>query len=160
MDKFEKLKDLVKDIKIAMLTTVDTDGSLRSRPMSVSEIDNGGCLWFFTPANAPKAEEIEHDGHVNVSFMEKGTENYVSISGQASTIKDRNKIDELWSPILKAWFPEGKKDPNIALIRVEIEKAEYWDSPSGKLKQVFGMARAVVTGHRYDDGDNEKLNFK
>ncbi|WMJ72639.1 pyridoxamine 5'-phosphate oxidase family protein [Cytophagaceae bacterium ABcell3] len=159
MEKHEKLKGLVKDIKIAMLTTIDNDGMLRSRPMSLSKMEDEGVMWFFTQANAPKTEEIEHDGHVNINFMDRDSETYISVSGHAATIKDQNKIEELWSPVLKAWFPKGKEDENIALIRVEVDKAEYWDAPSGKLKQAIGMAKAAVTGQQYEAGENKKIDY-
>lgn len=157
MDNFEKLKGLVEDIKTAMLTTVDTNGEMRSRPMSTTEIQNDGVLWFFTYADSPKTQEIDHDGHVNISYVGKN-ETYVSVSGKAATIRDRNKIEELWNPILDAWFEKGKDDPNISLIRVEPHMAEFWDSPSG-LKKTYEMAKAMVTNGKFDKGQNEKINF-
>lgn len=159
MEKFEKLKDLIKDIHIAMLTTVETDGSLRSRPMATTGIKENNVLWFFTKIDSPKISEIEHDRHVNVNYMDRDKERYISVSGKAAIVKDQNKINELWTPVLKAWF-DSKDDPQVALLRVEVEKAEYWDAPSGKLKQTFEMARTALTGHEYSQGEHEKLNFK
>lgn len=159
MEKFEKLKDLIKDIHIAMLTTAEPDGSLRSRPMATTGIKENNVLWFFTKVDSPKISEIERDGHVNVNYMDRDKERYISVSGTAATVRDKNKIDKLWTPVLKAWF-EGKDDPELGLIRVEVEKAEYWDAPSGKLTQSFEMARTALTGHEYSQGEHEKLNFK
>src|SRR5690606_9006634 len=96
MEKFEKLKELIKDIHIAMLTTAENDGTLRSRPMATTEIKESNVLWFFTKIDSPKIREIEHDGHVNVNYMDRDKERYISVSGKAMTVRDRNKIEELW----------------------------------------------------------------
>ena len=75
-------------------------------------------------------------------------------------IKDRAKMEELWSPILKAWFPEGLDDPHLCLLKVTAEQAEYWESPSGTVVQLLGFVKAIATGQEADWGDNEKLDLK
>jgi general stress protein 26 len=157
----EKIRDLIKDIRFAMLTTIDTDGSLRSRPMATQETEFDGDLWFFTPAGSPKVDEVERDERVNVSYAAPDDNRYVSISGTAQLVRDRAKMKELWNPVLKAWFPEGLGDPDLALLRVRVEKAEYWDSPSSKMVQLAGFVKAIATGKRADDiGENEKIDLK
>lgn len=158
-EAIEKLNDLIEDINFAMLTTVDTDGVLRSRPMSTQEAEFDGTLWFFTSDNTHKIEEIERDNRVNASYAKPEDNVYVSVSGAASISKDRAKMEELWNPILKAWFPEGLDDPHICLLRVDVEQAEYWDSPSSTLVQIVGFVKALVTGKRADGGENEKINL-
>ena len=133
-DNLQKLREMVKDIDFCMLTTVDENGDLHSRPMSVNgDIDPDGDLWFFTSASSHKVAEISKLPKVNVSFADPDNQHYVSISGKAQLVRDRNKIDELWRPEFKMWFPEGKDDPQVALLRVNLEKAEYWDSPSSTI---------------------------
>jgi general stress protein 26 len=157
----EKIHDLIKGIRFAMLTTVDTDGSLRSRPMATQEAELDGELWFFTGASSPKVNEVERDHRVNLSYAAPDDNTYVSISGTARLVRDKAKAKELWNPALKAWFPEGLDDPDLALLRVKVEKAEYWDSPSSKMVQLYGLAKAVLTGKRADDvGENEKIDLK
>jgi general stress protein 26 len=152
-EAIEKLNGLIKDIDFAMLTTVDTDGVLRSRPMSTQEAEFDGTLWFFTSDKTHKVEEIERDNRVNASYAEPKDNVYVSVSGTAAIVKDKTKMEELWNPILKAWFPKGLDDPNICLLRVDVEQAEYWDSPSSTL------VKAMVTGQRADGGENEKISL-
>jgi general stress protein 26 len=149
-----KLKDLIGDVKVAMLTTIDR-GVLRSRPMQTQDFDFDGDLWFFTSTNTHKTEEIEKDRRVNVSYAAPESNTYVSVSGTARIVTDRQKIAELWSPIHKAWFPEGPDDPNLCLLKVEAEQAEYWDSSSSTIVQVAGFVKALVTGKAagHDDGD-------
>jgi general stress protein 26 len=160
-DSLQKLGELIKGIKVAMLTTVDDDGSLHSRPMQTQNQEFDGTLWFFTEANSAKVHELEQDRHANLSFAKPDDNTFVSVSGKASLVRDEAKIKELWSPIHKAWFPKGVDDPNLALLRVEVDKAEYWDAPSSSVVKLFGFAKALATGKRYGDegADHEKVNL-
>jgi general stress protein 26 len=158
-ESIERLNNLIEDIDFAMLTTVDTDGVLRSRPMSTQEAEFDGTLWFFTSDKTHKVEEIERDNRVNASYAKPEDNIYVSVSGTASIVKDRAKMEELWNPILKAWFPDGLETPGICLLKVDVEQAEYWDSPSSTLVQIAGFVKAMVTGQSADGGENEKINF-
>lgn len=156
-----KLKDKIKDIKVAMLTSADTDGSLHTRPMHTQELKDDGLLWFFTGKNSGKIAEIKADSHVSLGYADPACNTYVAVCGKASLVTDKAKIDELWHDMLKAWFPEGKNDPNIALLKVTPESGEFWDSPSSSMVQLFGMAKAMVTGEPYKPGPGEhgKINM-
>lgn len=155
----EKLIDKIKDVKIAMMTTVEDDGTLRSRPMKTQKLEPNGELWFFTGYESGKSHEIEHDAHVNLSYAEPDDNLYVSVSGKARLMRDQQKIDELWSSDMKAWFPDGKEDKNIGLIRVTVDKAEYWDTTSNTMVILFGMIKAAVTGEPSKGGENKKINL-
>jgi general stress protein 26 len=153
-ESIKKLRELIKDVQVAMLTTVDW-GVLRSRPMQTQDVDFDGDLWFFTSTETHKTEEIEKDRRVNVSYAAPDSNTYVSVSGTAAIIKDHQKIQELWSPIHKAWFPDGPDDPNLCLLKVEVEQAEYWDSSSSTIVQVLGFVKALVTGKSADHNDGD-----
>lgn len=156
----QKLTELIKSIEYAMLTTVMPDGTLRSRPMATQKADFDGRLWFFCDKDSAKVHEVERDRHVNVSYADPGDKRWVSVSGTAAIVRDKGKIKELWTPAMKAWFPEGPDDPNIALLQVEVQQAEYWDQPSSKMVQLIGLIKATVTGQRYEPGENEKITLK
>lgn len=159
-DDLQKLRELVKDIDFCMLTTVDKTGDLHSRPMSSNgDIDHNGDIWFFTSASSHKVSEIEKLPKVNVSFADPDNQHYISISGKAQLVRDQDKIEELWRPEFKMWFPEGKDDPDIALLRVSLEKAEYWDSPSSTVGFMLSFVSSLVTGKEADHGENKKLEF-
>ncbi len=159
-EKIKKLRELIKDIDIGMLTTIDEDGSLHSRPMSTnSQVEFDGDLWFFANASSHKVTEVEHDRHVNVSFSDPHKQQYVSISGRATLVRDRNKIQELWKPELKAWFPQGVDEPDLALLKVEVEKAEYWDAPSSFVAHTIALVKAITTGEKANPGENEKVTL-
>jgi general stress protein 26 len=154
-----KLYQLIKDVKIAMMTTVDTDGTLHSRPMHSQDADEHGDLWFFTQIQSPKMTEVSRDNAVNLAYSDPSSQTYVSVSGKAEIVRDKAKIQEKWSEPLRAWFPKGVDDPQIALIRVHPLKGEYWDSPSSTLVHLYGYAKAVVTGEQPKPGDQAKVDL-
>src|SRR5205814_743785 len=151
-DSIEKLREMIKDIDFAMLSTVGPDGTIHSRPMATQQAEFDGELWFFTALHSLKVHEIQDDQHVNVSYADSDANRYVSVSGRASIVRDRNKAKELWSPIHKAWFPMGVDDPNLGLIKVTVEQAEYWDAPSSKMVQLYGFVKSTLTGSPPDAG--------
>jgi len=157
--KAQKLYDLIKDMRIAMMTTVDTDGTLHSRPMHSQEADEHGDLWFFTKLQSPKITEISRDNEVNLGYSDPDKQHYVSVSGKAEIVRDRAKIDAMWSEPLRTWFPDGKDDPSIALIRVHPARGEYWDSPSSTVLHLYGYVKAAVTGES-PKPEQDKVNLK
>jgi general stress protein 26 len=148
-----KMFEKIKDVRIAMLTTFDEQNQLHSRPMYTQKPEHDGSLLFLTDADSAKVYEIKKDSHVNLSYSDPNDNVYVSVTGRASVYHDQAKIDELWSEPMRGWFPKGKEDPNIRILKVEIEKGEYWDSPSSVLTQAYAYVRAVVTGERSKDDD-------
>ncbi|MEW6253032.1 MAG: pyridoxamine 5'-phosphate oxidase family protein [Planctomycetota bacterium] len=138
-DVIAKLDDLTRDIHVAMLTTTMPDGVLRSRPMAAPQRSFDGDFWFFTGWNTEKVHELLTDAHVNLTFVKHEDNRYVSASGRATIVRDRGKAKELWSPAFKAWFPKGLDDSNLALLRVRVEQAEYWDAPSSTMVHIAGF---------------------
>ncbi|PSB42011.1 pyridoxamine 5'-phosphate oxidase family protein [Chamaesiphon polymorphus] len=157
----EKIRDLIKDIDFCMLTTLDDDGCLRSRPMSVNgQVEANGDLWFFTYGSSHKVTEVNHNNEVNVSFSAPDKQCYVSLCGTAELITDRAKIQELWKPELKAWFPKELDEPDIALLKITTTKGEYWDSPAGWVAKTVGFIKAATTGDRENMTENAKVDLK
>lgn len=155
-DQVRKLDELIHGIGIAMLTTVMPDGTLRSRPLATLGAPFDGTLWFFTHAHSGKTREIGHDEHVGLAYSNPSKGCYISITGTAQTVRDRARAEELWMPELKAWFPGGLDDPDLALLRVSVTDAEYWEVPSGTVGRLTGLIRKAVTG-RPSAGENEKI---
>jgi general stress protein 26 len=142
----KKLRKLIKGARIAMLTTVAPDGALRSRPMATLKAPFEGDLWFFTRGSVAKADEIRDNSHVNVSFADSDDNRYLSISGTASLGKDQARMEALWSGRLKNWFPAGKKDPDLALLRVRVDRAEYWDNKTSQMVALGGLVKSSLGG--------------
>jgi general stress protein 26 len=130
----DRLWQLIKDVEIAMLTTLADDGSLRSRPMSTQQIDaDNARLWFFVSIDSHTVLEIYHDREICLAYASPETHRYVSVSGTAFVTRDLTKANELWTPEALTWFPQGVDDPHLSLLRVEVDAAQYWDSPAGQV---------------------------
>ncbi|KQO62333.1 pyridoxamine 5'-phosphate oxidase family protein [Curtobacterium sp. Leaf261] len=137
--------ELVKDAKVAMLTTMTEDGKHVSRPMALQEVEFDGDLWFFAYDNSAKAQQIGVHAEVNVSFSDTKGHSWTSLAGTASIVHDRQKAEQLWAKPLQAWFPDGLDTDGLALIKVEAESAEYWEGPSSTVAYIAQVARAAVT---------------
>ena len=146
-----KLWDMIKSIEIAMMVTED-GGQLRSRPMAVSQKEFDGTLWFFTRASAHKVAEIESEHRVNLAYANPSKQDYVSVSGKAMLVRAKQDVEAHWSESLKTWFPKGKDDPEIALLKVTVEQAEYWDAPSSTMLHAYGYVKAALTGQSPEPG--------
>ena len=155
----EKLRSLIEDIDFCMMTTID-GGHLRSRPMSTQQVEFDGDLWFFTKLRAEKVEDIQELPDVVVSYVDEGRNLYISASGKATVKRDLEMMEEMWHNGLKAWFPEGLDDPQLGLIQVSVEYAEYWDGPDNAVQRMFGFMRAATARQQYVATENEALHLQ
>ena len=144
-DHRQHVVDLVRRARTAMLTTTTADGSHVSRPMGMQEAAFDGDLWFFAYEDSAKVAQILATPQVNVAFVDERHHTWTSVAGRAEVLQDRAKAEELWTPVLKAWFPDGLETPGLTLLRVEAGTAEYWDAPSSTAAFVVGTLRAAVT---------------
>lgn len=160
-ESIKKINELIKDIKFAMLTTLEDNNVLRSRPMATQDAEFDGTIYFFTKEHSPKVDQINQEHNVNVAYSNPDKQHYVSVSGVARVRTDRAKMEELWTPELTAWFPQGIDDPDIALLEIETRQAEYWDSPNSVIVHLYGLAKAAITGQPAGNevGENEKVNL-
>lgn len=156
-ESLKKIGEFINDIDFTMMTTVDQNGELQSRPMSTQKAEFNGDVWFFTYEDTNKIKHIKKNQHVNLAYSAPDQQTYVSLKGNGEKIKDRRKMEELWSPELKAWFPEGLETKGITLIKVTVQTAEYWDSTSSMVAHAIGLVKSVVTGEEADMGDNETV---
>lgn len=140
-ETFEVLKGIIKDAKVAMLVTVNSEGKLVARPMQLQEVEYDGDLWFLTRKDTDKYEEIKHNDKVNIVIADKS---YASISGTAEIVDDLEKKKEFWSKAYEVMFDlEDYTDPRITLIKIHSETAEYWDTGS-TMKSVYNFMKKVV----------------
>lgn len=154
-----KLQELLKAFNVAMLVTRSSGGQLRSRPMALADVQPDGDLWFLTERRSGKMDEIERDSHVNVAMQSNAK--FVSISGAATLVESREKIAELWNEAWKVWFPGGKNDPGLVLIKVHGETGEYWDnSGTSGIKYLIEAGKAYLTGKKPDVADDPTIHGK
>jgi general stress protein 26 len=156
--QFSTLDDLIKDMRIAMLTTVDAEGSLRRRPMAAPQVAFDGALWFVSGADTPKVEDAPPHHQVNVSFADPEHQRYVAISGTASLVRERQPMEARWKPWFRTWFPQGLDAPHLTLLKVDVAKAEYWDTPSRPMVPLSGVVQATLTGKAPQAGEHAKLS--
>jgi general stress protein 26 len=158
MSDVKLLNEKIKDIHIAMLTTLEPDNTLHSRPMITQDTEFDGDLWFFTLASAPKVEEVQQHQQVNLSYVKPSEDLFISVSGTAQLVRDRQEIKKRWKPDYKTWFPNGEDDPNLALLKVTVTRAEYWTMPSkGVLSSLF---KGHAASSQEVDGVDVKLNIR
>lgn len=145
-DGRQKVAELVDQARLCMLTTTSADGALVSRPMALQDVEFDGDLWFFAMDDSAKAAEITAHPRVNVAFSDDKHQAWTSISGTATLVPDRTRMEELWSPPLKVWFPDGVDTPGITLVKVHADTAEWWEASSSRVKRLIGAVSAAVTG--------------
>ncbi len=158
----ETLWDLIKDIKFGMFTHRNAGGMLHAHPLTTQNkaVDEGATLYFFIPKDGEIATAISGDPQVCVSYAHPGDDSYVSVSGAARLDENQAKKEELFSPMAKAWFPNGPTDPNLGLLAVRLHHAEYWDVDDSKMVQLFKMAKAAVTGETPKNlGEHKELSL-
>ena len=154
-----KLKKLADEIKICMFITNNNDND-HTRPMATIEADDNGTLWFYTDIRSIKVEEVSKERIVHLVYSHPGKESYMDIWGNATIVTDRQLIKDKWSPVVKAYFPDGADDPNIALMKVQPTDAYFWESETGKMMQFLKMATAAVTGNpKVAESSEGKLNI-
>ncbi|MET0382407.1 MAG: pyridoxamine 5'-phosphate oxidase family protein [Burkholderiaceae bacterium] len=147
IDRQRKLFDMIKDVKFAMFTTHKPEGHLHSRPMTTQNKSlDDDALWFFMSRSSAPVAEFGGDDQVNVSYADPGRDTYVSVSGVAQVLDDRAMKQALWNKAAEAWFQGGVDDPDLALVRVRIEHADYWDVKENKLVQLYKMVESAITG--------------
>jgi general stress protein 26 len=140
-----KLVELIRDIRVALLTTIDRDGRLHTRPVQTLQVEADRTLWFFTDWSTPKVDELHHDVRVSLGYADPQKNVYVAVSGSGSLLRDAQKAKQLWSIEQRAYYPEGPGDERLALLRVLVERAEYWIAP-GRTSYVVAAMTAAITG--------------
>lgn len=154
----KKIKELVDDIKTCMFCTKTNELPFNTRPMATVDVDEQGNLWFMSNVESNKNDEIKDDDQVQLIYAKGGDSHFLSVSGKAFILKDQAKIDEYWNMFAKAWF-DGKKDPDISLIKVVPDTAYYWDTVHGKMVSLFKIAVSSVSGKSMDDGVEGKIDL-
>lgn len=142
----KKIGELIKDIRICMMTTANPDGGFDSRPMATQKTDFDGTVWFLTRNESGKVHEIQEDAHISLLYSDTSDSKYVTAKGRASVSQDKAKIHELWNPMFHAWFPGGEEDPQIAVLKVTVTEAQYWQASSSKIIMGAKYLAAAITG--------------
>ncbi len=158
-EALEKMRKLIEAEDICLFTSQLGQLPLATRPMSTAQVDGYGNIWFMSVAGSEKNRDIQSDRRVQLFYANKSRSEYLSIYGEAIITMDKDKIEELWTPIAKVWFTEGKDDPRITLIRVRPLDVYYWDTKNNKIVSLIKMMGAVLTGETMDDGIQGEIHI-
>lgn len=158
-EAIDKFRDLADAVNICMFTTVDNEHNVMSRPMWTADIDEEGNAWFFTNEFSEKIQEVSKDNIVNLIYAHPGKNIYVNVKGTCNVLIDRKKMEELWKPSMKTWFPEGLDDSKICLVKVTTENAFYWNTNASKMSLFFQTIKAIAKGEKYKEEETGKLNL-
>ena len=156
----DKFKELVKHNPVCLFTTDLSKTPLQTRPMSTQKVCDQGNFWFLSDRDSDKNQEISNESEVQLFFSNTGDSEYLTVFGEATISEDKKKIEELWTPIAKAWFTEGKDDPRISVIKVTPKDAFYWDTKSGKMISMIKIAASVLAGKTMDNGVEGSLSVR
>lgn len=159
-EAIEKLKTLVNEIVVCLFCTdLKTDDGAKCRPMSAIKVCDKGNIWFFSEKTSDKNNSIKEDKDVQLFFSHPGKSSYMVVNGEGEIIIDKTIIEDLWTPIAKIWFKEGKNDPNISVIKVTPKNAYYWDIDGNKMISFLKMVASVVTGTNLVTGNQGELKI-
>jgi general stress protein 26 len=159
-EAIEKLKELAEKIKVCMFCSNMSVVPFSTRPMGLSEVDADGKLWFLSATTSNKNQEIKQDEKVQLIFSDPSSSQFLSIFGEADIFEDEKSIEKEWTPLAKAWFPEGKEDRTLTVIKVHPLDAYYWDTKNGKMISLIKIAAAAITGNKPDAGIEGKLTVE
>ncbi|MEF2279883.1 pyridoxamine 5'-phosphate oxidase family protein [Deinococcus sp. YIM 134068] len=154
------LAEKIEGVRFATFTTISQGGTLHGRPMATQEAEFDGDLWFFTYADSHKVADVEANPQVNLGYNNPDKNLWVNVTGTAERVDDRAKMQELWKPPLKAFFPDGVDDPNLTLLKVTPHQAEYWDGPASGIGKVVAFARTLASGGKTPPGKDVKLDLE
>lgn len=152
-----KMRELVEHNNICLFTTQLSETPFQTRPMSIQEVDDDGCLWCFSADDSDKNQQLMEDDRVQLFFANPGDSEFMSIFGTGTVVRDRKRVDELWTPLVRAWFKEGKDDPRLTLLKVQPQEAYYWDTKNNKMISLVKILASTVSGKQMDDGVEGKL---
>jgi general stress protein 26 len=150
----KKIAELVKGIRICMMSTAGEDGKIHSRPMATQDEPFNGTVWFLTRHSSNKVEELQKRQEITLDYADTSNSKYITLRGQGAISHDRAKIKEMWNPMYKAWFPNGEDDPEIAVLRVDVSEGEFWDANSSKIIMGIRYVAAAVTGGAVPVGES------
>lgn len=136
-----RLSHYLSGQRIAMLATVLPDGNVETKPMTLLELDERGALWFFCQhLEGDEATRARYQ-RLNLSFSDEVRSVFVSIIGRGELLRDRARIEALWTPAARGLFPDGPTSGDLALLKVTPERTEYWETVDGLLSE--GMPLSV-----------------
>ncbi|WP_235299513.1 pyridoxamine 5'-phosphate oxidase family protein [Portibacter marinus] len=156
-DAIKKIQDMTGGGTMMMFCCDLENQPFHATPMSTQKVEDNGIIWFFSAADSERNQILKRDPKTQLLIVDDGSSNYLSLYGKTEFVDNQEKIEELWSPMVKTWFPEGPTDPNLSLLKFVPQEGFYWDTKHGKLVAMAKMLASVVTGKTMDDSVEGEL---
>ncbi|MFB9055827.1 pyridoxamine 5'-phosphate oxidase family protein [Mariniflexile ostreae] len=158
-DGLQKMRDLIEVPKVVMMASRLDKIPFSVCPMTLQSMDAQGDLWFFTSKESGLFKDVDYDNRVQIMCSDEEKQKYISIFGNATHIVDQEKVDELWNPLMRNWF-DGKEDPNLVLLNVNMENAYYWDNQYNKLVSFFKLVKGAIPEQQPNMGDKGHIDLQ
>jgi general stress protein 26 len=152
-----KVLEIMRGDRFCMMTSVGEQGRLHSHPMTPQEVTDAGDVWFFIDRTSDQAANVRAEKRVNLAFSDGST--WLSVAGHGTLVDDRLKAEKLWNSMVAAWFPDGLDSPDLGLLLVESDSAEYWDTPGGRVATALSFVKTRITGDR-PSGNSETVELR
>lgn len=150
----KKMKELAEHTPTCMFITKLNSFPNEARPMALQEVDDAGVFWFISSTESNKNHDIENDNRVQLTFQNDSKYEYMTVYGEAHIHTDKALIEKYWTDFANAWF-EGKDDPRVTIVSVDIKDGYYWDTKDGKFISLVKMSYSALTGSKLNDGGVE-----
>lgn len=155
----KKLKQLVKEIKVAMMITSLGQKPLSAVPMFTKKIQDDGIIWFLSSSTSEHNENLEKQNEMQLLYSDPSSMKFLSVYGRAEIIKDQEVLKDLYNPKTDAWF-SGPEDPNLTAIKFTSTDAHYWSPKSNKYISLLKLAGAAITGEKQDIGEQGSIKLQ
>lgn len=151
----QKITSLLEDFRFGMFTTLD-GGTPVARPFTIQEVEAGGDLWFLVSKQSSAVQQLASDPRAGVALS--SNDSWVSLTGTAQVVDSQERVDKYWSPVVEAWFPDGKDDPSVTVLKFSADGGEYWDTPGSRVATALAFVKAKITGEPLE-GDTGKVDL-
>lgn len=159
IEKFRELNGRTKHLTNGMLCTQNTLHELHSAPMRTFQVEEDGLIWIFASKQSQSVLNIADVPDCLLNYADEETFLFTAINAHAEISTDQADIDRFWKDKYTNWFPYGKSDPNLCMIKLRPQRAEYWDNPDMTISQIFSIVKNTLKGEAPSEGDNKVLNF-
>ncbi|MGH6908734.1 MAG: pyridoxamine 5'-phosphate oxidase family protein [Phenylobacterium sp.] len=131
------------------------DSGHHFQPMTAFVEEEARQIWFFTRKETDLAQAAT--GGLAMFVIQTG-DLQACLGGRLSAAFDRTRMDKYWNSVVAAWYPGGKDDPNLTMLRLDLEDAEVWIS-ANPVKFAWEIAKANATHTTPDAGDQAHIDF-
>lgn len=152
------IAETIEEAGVCMITTVDHNGGLSSRPMIVQELDEEGSLWFFVLTNSNLMNEIRRIPVVNITFT-AGKKIFISALAIGYEAFDKEKMQQLWDPAFKKLFHSGSDADEITILKLDLQEVEYWGTPHSPVFRIVDFVRNITGDENPQELIYEKVDL-